>query len=273
MKNIRNFCIIAHINHGKSTIADRILEYTKTIPKKNKAQVLDNMDLERERGITIKSHAVQMKYSLLGKEYIINLIDTPGHTDFSHEVSRAIISCEGAILIIDGSQGIQSQTMSNLYLALNQKLKIIPVINKIDLVNEKIESIKSEIIEILKCKKEDIILASAKNGIGTKEIIEKIIKKIPPPSGSINSPLEAIIFDSMYNPFKGVEIYFKVINGIIKKNEKIKFISTNKIYNVEEVGILKIKKQEKSYIESGNIGYLICKIKNTKDIKIGDTIT
>jgi len=273
MKNIRNFCIIAHIDHGKSTIANCLLEYTKTIPEKNnKFQLLDNMDLEKERGITIKSHAVQMNYRVNNINYILNLIDTPGHTDFAHEVLKSIAACEGALLLIDANQGIEAQTISNLHLATEQNIKIIPVINKIDIPNIKIDKIKNEIKELINCKEEDIVLASGKNKIGIKSIIESIINNIPHPMGCINNNLEAIIFDSVYNPFRGIEIYFRIFNGFIKTGDNIKFLNTNKKYEVNEIGILKINKKPQNIINAGNIGYLITKIKNPNEIKTGDTI-
>lgn len=274
MKHIRNFCIIAHIDHGKSTLADRLLQYTKTIPDKNlQAQTLDNMDLERERGITIKSHAIQMEYQYKKQKYIMNLIDTPGHVDFSYEVSRAISACEGTLLVVDATQNIQSQTVANLYLALEHKLKIIPVLNKIDLPSANTEEVSEEIINLLNCKKQDIIYCSGKTGEGVLTLLEQIIQKIPYPKGDPNAPLQALIFDSIYNPFRGIQAYFKIINGSITKGEKIKFLSTKKEYFAEEIGILKLKHMPKKKIECGNVGYIIPNIKTTKDIKIGDTIT
>jgi len=273
-ENIRNFCIIAHIDHGKSTLADRLLEITNTIPpEKMREQVLDNMDLERERGITIKSHAVQMKYNYKGEEYILNLIDTPGHVDFSYEVSRAIASSEGALLVVDVSQGIQAQTIANLYKALEYNLVIIPILNKMDLPFIKPDEIKEQICELLGCPKEEIIEASAKTGMGVEKIIQRIIEKIPPPKGNVNSPLQALIFDSVFNPYRGIIIYFRVFNGIIKKGDHVKFFNTNKDYIVEEVGILKLKYVPCEQIEAGNVGYLISGIKNAQEVKVGDTIT
>ncbi len=270
---IRNFCIIAHIDHGKSTLADRLLEFTNTVKyQKNKNQLLDDMDLERERGITIKSHAIQMNYKYNNNIYTLNLIDTPGHVDFSYEVSRSIYACEGALLVIDCSKSIQSQTISNLSFALKKNLVIIPILNKIDLsINN--EKVLEEIIELLKCKKEDIILASAKNGVGINNILHRIIKDIPPPKGDINKPLQAIIFDSVYNSFRGIEIFFRIKNGYIQNGQKLKFMSTGKIYNFYELGSLGIKHIKKNRINTGDVGYIISGIKNTNEVKVGDTIT
>ena len=255
MKNIRNFCIIAHIDHGKSTLADRLLEVTNTVDKRDmKAQLLDDMELEKERGITIKSHAVQLKYVLEGRDYILNLIDTPGHVDFSYEVSRSIASCEGALLVVDASQGIQAQTISNLYLALEQGLEIIPILNKIDLPGSMIEEVSDQISDLLGCQNSDILHVSAKDGIGIKNILKKIIKKIPDPKGNSKERLQAIIFDSVYNSYRGVEVIFRIFNGTLKKGETVKFVNTKKEYNVDEIGILKIKKEPKDSLEAGNVG-------------------
>src|ERR671912_868748 len=243
MENIRNFCIIAHIDHGKSTLADRLLEFTGTLNERQmEAQVLDNMDLEKEKGITIKSHAIQMNYKLNGQEYILNLIDTPGHVDFSYEVSRAIAACEGALLIVDASQGIEAQTISNLYLALEHNLEIIPVMNKIDLPHAMPEEVTDEIVELIGCKREDVISASAKEGIGIKEILEAVVKRIKSPKGNSKAPLQAMIFDSVFNSFRGIEIYFRVFNGTIRSGEKIKFLGTDLEYGVDEIGVLKLEK-------------------------------
>jgi GTP-binding protein LepA len=274
MENIRNFCIIAHIDHGKSTLADRLLEFTGTLNERQmEAQVLDNMDLEKEKGITIKAHAIQMKYNLDGKEYILNLIDTPGHVDFSYEVSRAIAACEGALLIVDASQGIEAQTISNLYLALEHDLEIIPVMNKIDLPHAMPEEVTDEIVELVGCRREDVIRASAKEGIGIEEILHAIINRIKPPKGDPNAPLQAMIFDSVFNSFRGIEIYFRVFNGTIRKGEKIKFLGTDKEYAVDEIGILKLDKQPRNEISAGNVGYLISGIKVAREVHVGDTIT
>lgn len=274
IKNIRNFCIIAHIDHGKSTLADRLLEFTKTISiKEKKNQLLDSLEIERERGITIKSHPIQMEYKYKNKKYFLNLIDTPGHVDFTYEVSRSISACEGALLIIDATKSIQSQTISNLELALASNLTIIPIINKIDLPYSNIELVKLEIIELLNCQKNDILCTSAKKGIGIKSIIDSIIKKIPSPNGDINLPLQAIIFDSIYNPFRGVQTYFRIKNGMLKTGQKIKFMSTNIVYNVDEIGIFKLKNLKKKILHAGNVGYLIAGIKNPSEIKVGDTLT
>ena len=274
MKNIRNFCIIAHIDHGKSTLADRLLEYTNTVDKRDmKDQLLDDMDLEKERGITIKSHAVQLNYKFNNEDYILNLIDTPGHVDFSYEVSRSIASCEGALLVIDASQGIQAQTISNLYLALEQGLEIIPILNKIDLPGSMIEEVSDQIIDLLDCDPSEILHVSAKDGIGIDKIIDQIIKKIPEPKGNAKDNLQAMVFDSVFNSFRGVEVIFRIFNGTIKKGETVKFVNTKKIYNVDEIGILKIKKEPKDFLEAGNVGYLISGIKEAKEIKVGDTIT
>lgn len=274
MENIRNFCIIAHIDHGKSTLADRLLEFTGTLNERQmEAQVLDNMDLEKEKGITIKAHAIQMNYKLDGKEYVLNLIDTPGHVDFSYEVSRAIASCEGALLIVDASQGIEAQTISNLYLALEHDLEIIPVMNKIDLPHANPEVVADEIIDLIGCKREDILSASAKEGKGIEEILQAIVKRIPAPKGNPNTPLQAMIFDSVFNSFRGIEIYFRVFNGTIKKGDKVKFISTGQEYGADEIGVLKLDKHPKNEISAGNVGYLISGIKVAKEVHVGDTIT
>jgi GTP-binding protein LepA len=274
MKNIRNFCIIAHIDHGKSTLADRLLEYTQTVDqRKMQAQVLDSMDLERERGITIKSHAVQMKYNYKGETYVLNLIDTPGHVDFSYEVSRSIAACEGALLVVDAAQGIEAQTISNLYLAIEHDLEIIPVINKIDLPAANPELVGDEIIDLIGCKREDIILASAKEGIGIEEILQAIVERIPAPKGDSDAPLQALIFDSAFNPYRGVEVIFRVYNGRIHKGDKVKFWATGREYEVEEVGILRLDKEPRDYIDAGDVGYLVSGIKQATEVKVGDTIT
>ena len=273
MELIRNFCIIAHIDHGKSTLADRLLDFTGTIEQREKKdQLLDDMDLERERGITIKSHAIQMEHEYEGKKYVLNLIDTPGHVDFSYEVSRSIAACEGALLVVDAAQSIQAQTISNLYLALDNDLEIIPVLNKIDLPSANVEEVTDDIIDLLGCKKEQILKASAKTGEGVDKIISSIISKIPPPKGNSDLPLQALIFDSVFNPFRGIETYFKVINGKIKKGQTIKFLATEKNYIADEVGTLKLDKVSKNLISAGDVGYLITGIKNAKEVKVGDTI-
>ena len=273
MENIRNFCIIAHIDHGKSTLADRLLDQTGSITDREKQdQLLDDMDLERERGITIKSHAIQMDYNFDGKKYILNLIDTPGHVDFSYEVSRSIAACEGALLIVDAAQSIQAQTISNLYLALENDLEIIPVLNKIDLPSAKPEEVSDDIVDLLGCNHDDIIQASAKNGIGIENILKAIVEKIPPPQNKLNDELKALIFDSVYNPFRGIEIYFRVFSGKIRKGQEIKFFATNKTYNADEVGTLGLKQKPKNEIACGDVGYLITGIKNAKEVKVGDTI-
>ncbi|PKV48527.1 GTP-binding protein LepA [Aquimarina sp. MAR_2010_214] len=274
MKNIRNFCIIAHIDHGKSTLADRLLDFTGSVTAREaQAQLLDSMDLERERGITIKSHAIQMEYTHKGEEYILNLIDTPGHVDFSYEVSRSIAACEGALLIVDAAQSIQAQTISNLYLALENDLEIIPVLNKVDLPSANPEEVTDDIVDLLGCDAEEVIPASAKTGIGIEEILTAIIERVPPPEGNPEEPLQALIFDSVYNSFRGVETYFKVVNGEIKKGQQIKFVATGKSYSADEVGTLKLNQEPKQVIKTGDVGYLITGIKDAREVKVGDTIT
>lgn len=274
MKRIRNFCIIAHIDHGKSTLADRLLERTKTVAGKElQAQVLDDMDLERERGITIKSHAIQMQYFLDGEEYTLNLIDTPGHVDFSYEVSRSIAACEGALLIVDASQGIQAQTISNLYMAIDNDLEIIPVINKVDLDSAKPDEVEDQIIDLLGCKREEIIRASGKTGIGVDEILEAIVKRVPAPKGDPDAPLQALIFDSVFNPFRGIIAYFKIINGTIRKDDFVKFVNTDKEYHADEIGVLKLQLSPRNELSAGNVGYIISGIKTSREVRVGDTIT
>ncbi len=274
MKNIRNFCIIAHIDHGKSTLADRLLEYTNTVAGKDlQAQVLDDMDLERERGITIKSHAIQMDYKLDGEQYVLNLIDTPGHVDFSYEVSRSIAACEGALLIVDASQGIQAQTISNLYMAIENDLEIIPVVNKVDLDSAKPDEVEDQIIELLGCKREEIIRASGKTGVGVPEILEAIVKRIPSPKGDADAPLQALIFDSVFNPFRGIIAYFKIVNGRIRKDDFVKFVSTGKEYHADEIGVLKLEMSPRQELSAGNVGYIISGIKTSREVRVGDTIT
>jgi GTP-binding protein LepA len=274
MKNIRNFCIIAHIDHGKSTLADRLLEFTHTISDRDmQAQVLDDMDLEREKGITIKSHAIQINYPFKGENYTLNLIDTPGHVDFSYEVSRALAACEGALLLVDASQGIQAQTISNLYLAIDNNLEIIPVINKIDMEGAMIEEVKDQIIDLIGCKPEDILLASGKSGIGIEEILAGIIERIPAPSGNADAPLQALIFDSVFNSFRGIIIYYRIMNGSLRKGDKIQFASTRQDYFADEVGVLKLTMTPKDIMQTGDVGYIITGIKNAKEVKVGDTIT
>lgn len=274
MKNIRNFCIIAHIDHGKSTLADRLLEYTNTVTSRElQSQTLDDMDLEKERGITIKSHAIQMDYELNGEKYILNLIDTPGHVDFSYEVSRSIAACEGALLIVDAAQSIQAQTISNLYLALENDLEIIPILNKIDLPSANPEEVTDEIMGLIGCKYEDVLRVSGKTGEGVRDLLEQIVKRVPAPKGNPDGPLQALIFDSVYNPFRGIEAYFKVVNGSIKKGEKIKFFATEKTYEADEVGTLKLKQVPKKEVKCGDVGYLISGIKDAREVKVGDTIT
>ena len=274
MKNIRNFCIIAHIDHGKSTLADRLLDFTGAVTSREKQdQLLDDMDLERERGITIKSHAIQMEYKHQGEQYVFNLIDTPGHVDFSYEVSRSIAACEGALLVVDAAQSIQAQTISNLYLALENDLEIIPVLNKVDLPSANPEEVTDDIVDLLGCDPEEVIPASAKTGLGIKDILTAIIDRIPAPKGEVSAPLQALIFDSVYNPFRGVETYFRVINGEIKKGQKIQFIATGKTYFADEIGTLKLKQEPKKSIAAGDVGYLITGIKEAKEVKVGDTLT
>lgn len=274
MKNIRNFCIIAHIDHGKSTLADRLLQTTNTISEREMMdQVLDDMDLEREKGITIKSHAIQINYNHKGENYTLNLIDTPGHVDFSYEVSRALAACEGALLLVDATQGIQAQTISNLYLAIDNDLEIIPVINKIDMDGAMIEEVKDQIIELIGCKPEEILLASGRTGIGVEAILEAIVERIPAPKGDPAAPLQALIFDSVFNSFRGIIVYYRILNGTIKKGDKVKFVSTNQEYEADEVGILKLKPEPKAEVTTGDVGYIITGIKNAKEVKVGDTIT
>ena len=274
MKNIRNFCIIAHIDHGKSTLADRLLEYTNTVAGQDlQAQVLDDMDLERERGITIKSHAIQMNYRIDGEDYVLNLIDTPGHVDFSYEVSRSIAACEGALLIVDASQGIQAQTISNLYMAIDNDLEIIPIINKVDLDSAKPDEVEDQIVDLLGCDHEEIIRASGKTGIGVPEILKAIVDRIPAPVGDPEAPLQALIFDSVFNPFRGIIAYFKIENGSIRKNDFVKFVATGKEYNADEIGVLKLDMQPCETLSAGNVGYIISGIKTSKEVKVGDTIT
>ncbi|MBA5628821.1 translation elongation factor 4 [Moheibacter lacus] len=274
MKNIRNFCIIAHIDHGKSTLADRLLQITNTVTERElQNQVLDDMDLEREKGITIKSHAIQMEYELDGQNYILNLIDTPGHVDFSYEVSRSIAACEGALLIVDAAQSIQAQTISNLYLALENDLEIIPVLNKIDLPSANPEEVTDDIVDLLGCKPEEVLRVSGKTGEGVEHLLHTIIEKVPAPQGDPEAPLQALIFDSVYNPFRGIEAFYKVVNGQIKKGQEVKFMATGKKYGADEVGTLKLKQVEKKLISTGDVGYIISGIKDASEVKVGDTIT
>src|SRR5258708_38510730 len=274
MENIRNFCIIAHIDHGKSTLADRLLEITGTLTDRQMhAQVLDNMDLEREKGITIKSHAIQMNYKLEGKEYILNLIDTPGHVDFSYEVSRSIAACEGALLIVDAAQGIQAQTISNLYLAVEHNLEIIPVLNKIDLPAAMPDEVTDQIVELIGCDRESVIRASAKEGTGIEDILRAVVSRVPAPKGDPKAPLQAMIFDSVFNSFRGIEVYFRVFNGTIKKNDQVMFVNAGTHYGADEIGVLKLDKIPKNEISAGNVGYLISGSKVAKEVKVGDTIT
>jgi GTP-binding protein LepA len=274
MNNIRNFCIIAHIDHGKSTLADRLLEYTKTVFDKDlQAQVLDNMDLERERGITIKSHAIQMKHRQDDQDYILNLIDTPGHVDFSYEVSRSIAACEGALLIIDATQGIQAQTISNLYMAIEHDLEIIPVMNKMDMESAMPDEVEDQIVDLLGCKREEIIRSSGKTGLGVEEILNAIVKKIPAPKGDPEAPLQCLIFDSVFNSFRGIIAYFKIKNGTIRKGDLVKFAATGKEYNADEIGILRLEMFPTQELSAGNVGYIISGIKSSKEVKVGDTIT
>ena len=274
MKNIRNFCIIAHIDHGKSTLADRLLEYTHTVEGKDlQAQVLDDMDLERERGITIKSHAIQMNYVSGNEQYVLNLIDTPGHVDFSYEVSRSIAACEGALLIVDASQGIQAQTISNLYMAIDNNLEIIPVVNKVDLDSAKPEEVEDQIVDLLGCDHSDIIRASGKTGLGVPEILEAIISRIPAPDGDPEAPFQALIFDSVFNPFRGIIAYYKIVNGTIRRCDFVKFVSTGKEYHADEIGVLKLDMAPQQQLSAGNVGYIISGIKTSREVKVGDTIT
>ena len=274
MKNIRNFCIIAHIDHGKSTLADRLLEYTNTVEGKDlQAQVLDDMDLERERGITIKSHVIQMNYRLDGQDYTLNLIDTPGHVDFSYEVSRSIAACEGALLIVDATQGIQAQTISNLYMAIDSDLEIIPVINKVDLESANPDEVEDQIVDLLGCRREEIIRASGKTGEGVPAILQAIVERVPAPKGDPDAPLQALIFDSVFNPFRGIIAYFKIVNGTIRKDDFVKFVATGKEYHADEIGVLKLDLDPRPELSAGNVGYIISGIKTSKEVKVGDTIT
>jgi len=274
MKNIRNFCIIAHIDHGKSTLADRLLEHTNTIAAKDmEAQVLDDMDLERERGITIKSHAIQMEHTIDNVTYVLNLIDTPGHVDFSYEVSRSIAACEGALLVVDASQGIQAQTISNLYMAIDNDLEIIPVINKCDLDSAKPDEVEDQIVDLLGCSRNEIIRASGKTGAGVEDILRAIVERVPAPEGDPSAPLQALIFDSVFNPFRGIIAYFKIINGTICKNDFVKFVSTGKEYHADEIGVLKLQMSPRQELSAGNVGYIISGIKTSKEVRVGDTIT
>ena len=272
MKHIRNFCIIAHIDHGKSTLADRLLEYTQTI-KVTEGQMLDDMDLEKERGITIKSHAIQMEYTYKGEKYVLNLIDTPGHVDFSYEVSRSIAACEGALLVVDASQGVQAQTISNLYMALENDLEIIPVMNKCDMDSAMPDEVEDEIVELLGCKREEIIRASGKTGLGVEEILDAVIERIPHPEGDEEAPLQALIFDSVFNSFRGIIAYFKIENGVIRKGDKVKFFNTGKEYDADEIGVLKMDMVPRNELRTGDVGYIISGIKTSKEVKVGDTIT
>ena len=272
MKHIRNFCIIAHIDHGKSTLADRLLEYTQTI-KVTEGQMLDDMDLEKERGITIKSHAIQMEYTYQGEKYVLNLIDTPGHVDFSYEVSRSIAACEGALLVVDASQGVQAQTISNLYMALENDLEIIPVMNKCDMDSAMPEEVEDEIVDLLGCKREEIIRASGKTGLGVEEILNAVVERIPHPEGDEEAPLQALIFDSVFNSFRGIIAYFKIENGVIRKGDKVKFFNTGKEYDADEIGVLKMDMIPRNELRTGDVGYIISGIKTSKEVKVGDTIT
>ena len=273
MKHIRNFCIIAHIDHGKSTLADRLLDYTNTVANRSEDQVLDNMDLERERGITIKSHAIQMRYEYQGEEYILNLIDTPGHVDFSYEVSRSIAACEGALLVVDASQGVQAQTISNLYMAIEHDLTIIPVLNKIDLDSANVDLAGDEVIDLLGCDREDILLASGRSGVGVKEILDTIVEKVPAPVGDPEAPLQALIFDSVFNAYRGIIAYYKVVNGSVHSGERVKFMQTNTEYDADEVGTLELDMVPKQEVKCGDVGYIISGIKDSGEVKVGDTIT
>ena len=274
MKNIRNFCIIAHIDHGKSTLADRLLEYTHPVDTQHlQANVLDDMELERERGITIKSHAIQMDYELDGEKYVLNLIDTPGHVDFSYEVSRSIAACEGALLIVDASQGIQAQTISNLYMAIENDLEIIPVLNKVDLDSAKPDEVEDQIIELLGCKREEILRASGKTGFGIPDVLRAIVERVPAPKGDATAPLQALIFDSVFNPFRGIIAYFKILNGTISQGDFVKFVATGKEYHADEIGILRLDMDSRKSLSAGNVGYIISGIKTSREVKVGDTIT
>lgn len=276
MKNIRNFCVIAHIDHGKSTLSDRLLEYTKTIAERDmKEQALDDMDLERERGITIKSHAIQMYYdrALDGERYTFNLIDTPGHVDFSYEVSRSIAACEGALLLVDASQGIQAQTISNLYLAIEHDLEIIPILNKVDMESAMIDEVADQIIDLIGCSREEIVLASGKTGLGIEDIMEAVVERVPPPTGDPQAPLQALIFDSMFNPYRGVVAYFRILNGTLKKGQLVRFVNTGNEYHADEIGVLRMEQEPKPVLSAGNVGYIITGIKDSKEVKVGDTIT
>ena len=273
MKHIRNFCIIAHIDHGKSTLADRLLDYTNTVANRSEDQVLDSMDLERERGITIKSHAIQMRYEYQGEEYILNLIDTPGHVDFSYEVSRSIAACEGALLVVDASQGVQAQTISNLYMAIEHDLTIIPVLTKIDLDSANVDLAGDEVIDLLGCDREDILLASGRSGIGVKEILDTIVEKVPAPVGDPEAPLQALIFDSVFNAYRGIIAYYKVVNGSVHSGERVKFMQTNTEYDADEVGTLELDMVPKQEVKCGDVGYIISGIKDSGEVKVGDTIT
>ena len=274
MKNIRNFCIIAHIDHGKSTLADRLLQLTHTISDRDlQEQTLDDMDIERERGITIKSHAIQMDYEQDNEHYILNLIDTPGHVDFSYEVSRSIAACDGALLIVDATQGIQAQTISNLYLAIESDLEIIPVLNKMDLPSASPEEVKDQIVELIGCEREDILSASGKTGFGVDTILEAVVKRVPAPVGNPEAPLRAMIFDSVFNSFRGIIAYYRVFDGEIKKGDKVKFLNTGKEYFADEIGILKLKQEKRDSVKAGDVGYIISGIKEAKEVKVGDTIT
>lgn len=272
MRNIRNFCIIAHIDHGKSTLADRLLEFTKTVDVKE-TQILDDMDLERERGITIKSHAIQMEYEHGGQKYILNLIDTPGHVDFSYEVSRSIASCEGALLVVDATQGVQAQTISNLYMAIDHDLEIVPVINKCDMDNAMPEEVEDEITDLLGCSRDDIIRASGKTGLGVDKILEAVVERVPAPSGNPDAPLQALIFDSVFNPFRGIIAYYKIVNGTLRAGERVRFVNTKKEYNADEIGVLKLEMKPTREIGCGNVGYIVSGIKTATEVKVGDTIT
>ena len=274
MKEIRNFCIIAHIDHGKSTLADRLLEKTGTLSERDrKDQVLDNMDLERERGITIKSHAVQMNYLYRGDSYILNLIDTPGHVDFSYEVSRSIAACEGALLVVDATQGIQAQTISNLYMAIDQDLEVIPVLNKMDMASAMPDEVKDQIVDLIGCDRNDIIEASGRTGMGVDLILERIVNSIPPPKGDPDAPLQALIFDSVFNSFRGIIAYFKIVNGTLRTGDKVKFYNTGKKYDADEIGVLKIRQEPRECLSAGNVGYITSGIKESREVKVGDTIT